>query len=75
MGVEHETCRTIHETHLESILSQKNLTGLAGGFNNSQDPTEGFPRAGTLGPILAPYRFELKLILVELFRGHISTAF
>ena len=54
MGVEHETCRTIHETHLEGILSQKNLTGLAGGFNNGQDPTEGFRRAGTLGPLLAP---------------------
>ena len=75
MGVEHETCITIHETHLEGILSQKNLTGLAGGFNNSQDPTEGFRRAGTLGPLLAPYRCELKLILVELFRGHIWTAF
>ena len=26
-----ETCRTIHGTHLEGILSQKNWTGLAGG--------------------------------------------
>ena len=29
--VEDETCRTIHGTHLECILSQKKLTGLAGG--------------------------------------------
>ena len=27
--VEGETCRTIHGTHLEGILGQKNLTGLA----------------------------------------------
>ena len=71
MGVEHETCRTIHETHLEGILSQKNLTGLAGGFNNSQDPTKGFWRAGTLGRFLAPYSCELNMKLVELFMGHI----
>ena len=29
--VEHETCTTIHGTHLEGISSQKNWTGLAGG--------------------------------------------
>ena len=29
--VEGETCRTIHGTHLDGILSQKNWTGLAGG--------------------------------------------
>ena len=73
--VEHETCRTIHGTHLEGIFSQKNSNRMAGWVNGGKDHTEGFPRAGTLGPILAPYRFELKLILVELFRGHISTAF
>ena len=44
--VEHETCRTIHGTHLEGIFSQKNSTGLAGGVNRGQDPTEGFRRAG-----------------------------
>ena len=33
--VEGETCRTIHGTHLEGILSQKNWTGLAGGVRNS----------------------------------------
>jgi hypothetical protein len=32
--VEHETCTTIHGTHLEGILSQKNRTGLAGGVRN-----------------------------------------
>ena len=32
--VEDETCRTIHGTHLEGILSQKNWTGLAGGVRN-----------------------------------------
>ena len=52
--VEHETCRTIHGTHLEGIFSQKNSTGLAGGVNRGKDPTEGFPRAGTLGSLLAP---------------------
>ena len=34
--VEDETCRTIHGTHLEGILSQKNRTGLAGGVKNGQ---------------------------------------
>ena len=34
--VEDKTCRTIHGTHLEGILSQKNLTGLAGGVKNGQ---------------------------------------
>ena len=32
--VEDATCRTIHGTHLEGILSQKNWTGLAGGVKN-----------------------------------------
>ena len=32
--VEDKTCRTIHGTHLEGILSQKNWTGLAGGVRN-----------------------------------------
>ena len=32
----YKTCRTIHGTHLEGILSQKNWTGLAGGVENSQ---------------------------------------
>ena len=32
--VEDITCRTIHGTHLEGILSQKNWTGLAGGVKN-----------------------------------------
>ena len=32
--VEGATCRTIHGTHLEGILSQKNWTGLAGGVRN-----------------------------------------
>ena len=34
VGVEVKTCRTIHGTHLEGILSQKNWTGLAGGVRN-----------------------------------------
>ena len=38
--VEDETCRTIHGTHLECILSQKNLTGLAGGVRNGQNRSE-----------------------------------
>ena len=32
--VEGATCSTIHGTHLEGILSQKNWTGLAGGVRN-----------------------------------------
>ena len=32
--VEDKTCRTIHGTHLEGILSQKKWTGLAGGVKN-----------------------------------------
>ena len=35
--VEDETCRTIHGTHLEGILSPKNWTGLAGGVKNGQN--------------------------------------
>ena len=38
--VEHETCRTIHGTHLECTLSQKNLTGLAGGVRNGRNRSE-----------------------------------
>ena len=56
---------------LEGILSQWNLTGLAEGVNRDQDPMEGFWRAGTLGPLLAPYSCELNMKLVELFMGHI----
>ena len=37
VGVEDTTCRTIHGTHLEGILSQKNWTGLAGGVKNGQN--------------------------------------
>ena len=33
----YKTCRTIHGTHLEGILSQKNWTGLAGGVKNGQN--------------------------------------
>ena len=32
--VEVETCKTIHGTYFEGILSQKNWTGLAGGVKN-----------------------------------------
>ena len=38
--VEGATCRTIHGTHLEGILSQKNWTGLAGGVRNGQNRSE-----------------------------------
>ena len=38
--VEDETCGTMHGTHLECILSQKNLTGLAGGVRNGQNRSE-----------------------------------
>ena len=36
---------------------------------------EGFRRAGTLGPLLAPNRCKLNMKLVELFMGHIYKAF
>ena len=35
--VEVKTCRTIHGTHLEGILSQKNWTGLAGALRNGRN--------------------------------------
>ena len=38
--VEVKTCRTIHGTHLEGILSRKNWTGLAGGVRNGQNRSE-----------------------------------
>ena len=38
--LEVKTCRTIHGTHLEGILSQKNWTGLAGGVRNGQNRSE-----------------------------------
>ena len=38
--VEGATCRTIHGTHLEGILSQKSWTGLAGGVRNGQNGSE-----------------------------------
>ena len=48
--VEHETCRTIHGTHLEGISSQKNWTGLAGGVRNGHFwPKYGF--WGLPGPL------------------------
>ena len=71
LRVEHETCRTTHGTHLEGILSQWSLTGLAEGVNRDQDPMEGFWRAGKFGPLLAPYSSELNMKLVELLMGHI----
>ena len=38
--VEDKTCRTIHGTHLEGVLSQKNWTGLAGWVRNGQNRSE-----------------------------------
>ena len=38
--VEGETCRTIHGTHLEGILSQKNWTGLAGVLRNGRNQSK-----------------------------------
>ena len=34
--VRHETCSTICGTHVQAILDQKNLTGLAGGVREGQ---------------------------------------
>ena len=35
--VRHETCSTICGTHVQAILDQKNLTGLAGGVREGQN--------------------------------------
>ena len=35
--VRHETCTTICGTHVQAILDQKNLTGLAGGVREGQN--------------------------------------
>ena len=35
--VQHETCSTICGTHVQAILDQKNLTGLAGGVREGQN--------------------------------------
>ena len=40
VGVEVKTCRTIHGTHLEGILSQKNWTGLAGVLRNGRNQSK-----------------------------------
>ena len=56
---------------LEGILSLRNLTGLTWVISRGRDPMEGFRRAGTLGPLLAPNRCKLNMKLVELFMGHI----
>ena len=37
MRVQHETCSTICGTHVQAILDQKNLTGLAGGVREGQN--------------------------------------
>ena len=37
--VRHETCSTICGTHVQAILDQKNLTGLAGGVREGQNCT------------------------------------
>ena len=67
--VEHETCTTIHETHLEGILSQKNVKGLAGGVSGGPDPTEGFRRASTLGALLALLDVKVELKTCRTIHG------
>ena len=37
--LQHETCSTICGTHVQAILDQKNLTGLAGGAREGQNMT------------------------------------
>ena len=42
--VRHETCSTICGTHVQAILDQKKLTGLAGGVKEGQDMAPEGPR-------------------------------
>ena len=41
--VRHETCSTICGTHVQAILDQKNLTGLAGGVKERQNMAQNGP--------------------------------
>ena len=45
--VQHETCSTICGTHVQAILDQKNLTGLAGGVREGQNMAQNGPRLCT----------------------------
>ena len=61
--VEDKTCRTIHGTHLEGILSQKNWTGLAGGGKNvcvTLDSTLCPFVSDTVGPSLSTVMSRLR---------------
>ena len=42
--VRHETCSTICGTHVQAILDQKNLTGLAGGVREGQNRSKYCPK-------------------------------
>ena len=44
VGVEVKTCKTIDGTYFEGILSQKKLTGLAGGVREGQNMAQNGPR-------------------------------
>ena len=48
--VEDKTCTTIHGTHLEGILSQKNWTGLAGGGQKRSFFGQNMASEASLGP-------------------------
>ena len=37
MRIQHETCSTICGTHVQAILNQKKVTGLAGGVREDQN--------------------------------------
>ena len=52
--VQHETCSTICGTHVQAILDQKNLTGLAGGVREGQNFAPNGPRFWLLSPLEAP---------------------
>ena len=43
VGVQHETCSTICGTHVQAILNQKNLTGLAGVVREDQNRSKYCP--------------------------------
>ena len=45
--IQPETCSTICGTHVQAILDQKNLTGLAGGVREGQNMAQNGPRLYT----------------------------
>ena len=58
VGLQHETCSTLYGTHVQTILNQKKLTGLAGGESGKvkigQNIAQNWPRFWLWSPLEAP---------------------